>query len=412
MLYKISKKILTGIQNQVQNSELTVEIFETTKVEARPDTKMEERKRLNLIIPSLNIEHVFGGIATAISFFQELYNKTNMDSRIIITDSLFDEKNAVSLKGYQVVACDKDSSLPKQIIDCHHRAGKTIPIGKNDIFVATAWWTAYNFFPVINWQKKYFSVYPKPLIYLIQDYEPGFYPFSSRYVMADSTYKSEIPTIAVFNSQILYDFFKKQGYSFEQEYFFDPVLNKNLRECLLFGGETARKKQIIIYGRPSTPRNSFELIVASLRLWTEQQNNIQEWNILSVGETHPTINLSNGAVLRSLGKLPLEEYALLMKETYMAISIMVSPHPSYPPLEMSTYGVRTITNRHANKDLSGFNENIISLDNLSAQSIAKNLLQLAAEYPKDAVIPKKSNYLENSGNNFSEICEEILRLII
>ena len=407
-LYKISKKMLNAIQNQVQNSELSVEIFETTKVEVRLDTKMEERKRLNLIVPSLNIEHVFGGIATAISFFQELCNKANMDSRIIVIDSLFDEKNAISLKGYRIVSCDKDSSLPKQIVDYHYRAGKTISVGKNDIFVATAWWTAYNFFPVINWQKKYFDVCPKPLIYLIQDYEPGFYPFSSRYVMADSTYKSEIPTIAVFNSRILYDFFKKQGYSFEQEYFFDPVLNKNLRECLLSGRGTARKKQIIIYGRPSVPRNAFELIVAALRLWVAQEPNIKEWTILSVGETHPEITLSNGVILRSLGKLSLEEYALLMKETYMAVSLMVSPHPSYPPLEMSTFGVKTITNRYANKDLGSFNKNVISLDNVSAQNVAKTLLQLASEYPNGAGVSEGSDYIDRSDNTFSEICEKIV----
>ena len=63
----------------------------------------------------------------------------------------------------------------------------------------------------------------KPVVYFIQDYEPGFYPWSSRYLMADSTYRSELPMIAIFNSKLLYDFFKSNGYKFEQEYYFDPV---------------------------------------------------------------------------------------------------------------------------------------------------------------------------------------------
>jgi len=409
VIYKIIKNINAATGDQIQNSDFSVEIPETTAITARIDTKMEKRRRLNLLIPSLNIKDVFGGISTALVFFQELCSRADIDSRIIVTDSHLDEKNVLFLNEYKIVTCDIDSSLPKQIVEYSDRAGNTLPVGKNDVFVATGWWTAYCFFSVIQWQKGIFNLsHSQPLIYLIQDYEPCFYSFSSRYLMADSTYKNEIPTIAIFNSRLLHDFFKERGYSFRQEYFFDPVLNSNLREHLLNGENPVRKKQIIVYGRPSILRNAFELIVASLRLWTAQQPNVKEWNILSVGETHPNVELSNGTVLLSLGKLSLDEYAKLMKETYMSVSLMVSPHPSYPPLEMSTFGIRTITNRYANKDLSSFNENIISLDNINAQNISKTLLKLAAEYPEGGGIVEKSSYVECQGDVFSEICEKIV----
>jgi hypothetical protein len=165
----------------------------------------------------------------------------------------------------------------------------------------------------------------------------------------------------------------------------------------------------MIYGRPSVSRNAYELIVVSLRLWTLQQKDIQEWKIYSVGESHPDVDLSNGIKLKSLGKLTLNEYSLLMKETYMGISLMVSPHPSYPPLEMSTFGVRTITNCYANKDLSNFNENIISLDNINEQNIADTLLKLASEYPCGNNISINKNYVECSENIFTEICDKIIQ---
>ena len=57
---------------------------------------------------------------------------------------------------------------------------------------------------------------------------------------------------------------------------------------------------------------------------------------------------------------------------------MVSPHPSYPPLEMSSFGMKVITNKYDNKDLSGFNDNMISLDNCSAATVAKTLEQLCS----------------------------------
>jgi len=250
------------------------------------------------------------------------------------------------------------------------------------------------------------------LIYFIQDYEPGFYQWSSRYLMANSTYKNDVRTIGVFNSKMLYSFFKKHDYSFEQEYYFDPVLNEKLRNNLLDNYMPSRKKQLIVYGRPSVPRNAYELILDSLQLWTAVQSDIQEWSIISIGELHPDITLQNGAVLKSLGKLTLDEYAIFMKETYMAISLMVSPHPSYPPLEMSTFGVRVITNNYDNKNLSDFNENIISLDNVSAQSICETLTRLAAEYPHGKGIIAIPEYLNGTENNLNNICDNIIRTLL
>ena len=73
---------------------------------------------------------------------------------------------------------------------------------------------------------------------------------------------------------------------------------------------------------------------------------------------------------------------------------MVSPHPSYPPLEMSTFGVKVITNTYGNKDLSNFNDNISSLTNCSPEEISVRLHELCqsedgkcildSEYVKDA----------------------------
>jgi len=404
IIYSFSKKIFKIITNK-----FSVEVPETAVINIRIDKKLDKRKRFNLLLPSLNNQDIFGGIATILDFFRILCNKIDADNRIIITDNFIDKKNYLHIDGYKIVNWDEDSSIKNQIIEFNDRKRKTLSIGENDIFIATGWWTAYTIFSVIQLQRKTFNAHQYPMIYIIQDYEPGFYPWSSRYLMAESTYKANIRTIAIFNSQLLYSFFKNQGYSFEQEYYFDPVLNKELRDNLFTVEKPKRNKQVMIYGRPTVLRNAFELIIASLRLWTLQQQDIQEWKIFSVGESHPDVNLSNGVKLKSLGKLTLNEYSLLMKETYMGISLMVSPHPSYPPLEMSTFGVKTITNCYANKDLSNFNENIISLDNINEQNIANTLIKLASEYPNGNNISINKNYVEYSENIFTEICEKIIQ---
>jgi hypothetical protein len=40
---------------------------------------------------------------------------------------------------------------------------------------------------------------------------------------------------------------------------------------------------------------------------------------------------------------------------------MVSPHPSYPPLEMAAFGMRVVTNGFLDRDLSARSQNIVSV---------------------------------------------------
>jgi len=49
---------------------------------------------------------------------------------------------------------------------------------------------------------------------------------------------------------------------------------------------------------------------------------------------------------------------------------MVSPHPSYPPLEMAEAGIVTITNSCFGKDLGRAANNIISLERVTEDAIA------------------------------------------
>jgi len=405
----LTHKLAASVLKMAKDATFDVKIAETAPIIPRVDKKLGNKSRLNLLIPSITLEHVFGGISTAINFFQLLHEKLGSNARIIVTDSITDKNNCVTFTRFNFVDCDIDSTDPNQIIEFTYRDTKTLPVGEGDVFIATAWWTAYNIDPVIRWQRETFPASKHPLLYIIQDFEPNFYPWSTRYLMADSTYKRDLPIVAVFNTKLLQTYFNELGYSFEQEYFFDPTLNEKLKAFLLDGNMPPRKKQIIIYGRPSVARNALELIVIALRQWANQHPNAHEWNILSIGEHHPDIELKPGVILKSLGKLKLDEYALIMKESYMGISLMVSPHPSYPPLEMSTFGVKTITNGFANKDLSVFNENIISLETADARSIAKTLTQLADRYSSKSIPSLESAYVlgVDGDSSLFEICNKI-----
>ena len=369
-------------------------------------------KRLNLLVPSINPEHVFGGISTALKFFEELVSKTGYDSRIILVDAAPSEvAKAPYTDRYVFVEADQDSQEKRQILPYSNRFGKSMPVSDQDYFMFTGWWTAFCAQEAYRRFEKEYGIHPKPFINFIQDYEPGFYPWSTRYLLADATYKDEYPQIAVFNTGLLRDYFIQNGYHFPWMFSFEPVLNGTLKKHLdTLDGHATKKKQILIYGRPGTERNAFNLIIAILKKWVWMQEDVAQWEILSAGEQHDPVDLGNGKSVRSVGKLTLEEYAKILEESYAGISLMASPHPSYPPLEMASFGVKVITNTFANKDLKDFNENIISMNSISPDLVAQKLYELCNSYHSEVSLGKRNQkYCENP-NPFSFI-EEIKTIL-
>ncbi len=338
-----------------------------------PEKTEIKSPRLNLLVPSLEKRHVFGGISTAIKVFCRLAVRYP-EARIIVTDSSsMDIDDAVLM--LLAPLAKRGLNLRRSVVVMGDRYGKKLPVARQDVFLATAWWTAYILEPILAWQRRVYSLVPF-FYYLIQDYEPGFYAWSSRYAMAESTYKSEFSTIAIINSKSLSDFFNSQGYSFARRFCFEPPLNETLME----GAETAARKKrekpykIVIYGRPGVQRNCFELCLEALRVFVSRYEALAgSWEFFSVGEDHHHVELGRNKKLRSLGKLSLVEYRQLLMTASVGVSLMVSPHPSYPPVEMAAYGMVVITNRFANKDLGRQYENIISVDKLTADNVAEEI---------------------------------------
>ena len=179
-----------------------------------------------------------------------------------------------------------------------------------------------------------------------------------------------------------------KGYKFMRTYCFEPILDLLLKKSVHELDSTVyKRKQILVYGRPSVARNAFEIIVEALRKWVSIQIGVESWTVLSAGEQHEPVHLGEGMYLNSVGKLTIEEYAKILRESYAGISLMISPHPSYPPLEMSAFDVQVITNGYANKDMSIFSENIISVNNLNAVQIAYELKKICDGY--HTVVPHR-----------------------
>ncbi|MDB5277546.1 MAG: hypothetical protein JWR61_2501 [Ferruginibacter sp.] len=339
--------------------------------------------RINLLVPALSIRFSFGGINTALDFFTEFIGHAK-NARIIITDEAISDLKALpKSEDWKLVTSEGNDMSGLSIVCFGDRYNKTIPVRKNDVFIATAWWTSYNGERILNWQKEKWGEPAAPLIYLIQDFEPGFYKWSSRYLLALSTYHQK-NMIAVINTSLLYEFVKSSGIILNRHYIFEPGLNRNLASHLNAKTIPVKKKRIIFYGRPSVERNAYEIIVKGLELWSFWHTNAKDWEIISLGEIYPNIRLGNDIDIIVKGKVTLDEYANLLLDSAIGISLMVSPHPSYPPLEMAAFNLGVVTNKFSNKDLSNFHDNIFSLDNINPENMAIMICDLCSKFENNA----------------------------
>lgn len=109
-------------------------------------------------------------------------------------------------KDYTLATSLEDTEVRSQIVPFNDRYNKTIPVGRQDVFIATSWWTAYFAQRIVQWQAEVYNQKASKIIYFIQDFEPGFYSWSSQYSLALSTYSYKGDQIAIFNSSLLKSF--------------------------------------------------------------------------------------------------------------------------------------------------------------------------------------------------------------
>jgi len=327
-----------------------------------------KRRRVNILLPTINPEHVFGGISTALSFFFKIVNELKCDCRILTTDSntnLFTTKKYPEFSNYTLDYLNDDD--PKYILSLSQRHLGDLPVRSNDVFIATAWWTAYHLEKIEEYQKKQYQTAPKH-IYFIQDYEPHFYGWSTKHELAYNTYKNN--WVSIYNTELLYIYFKNKGLLPEYDYILKPELNENIKNELLNLNKTKKEKIILLYGRPSAIRNCNEVILEAISMFRKNDDKNNKWKIISLGETysHPLVNELD---IEVLGKVTLEEYANLLAKSFLGVSLMISPHPSYPPFEMIAANLYVYTSKYENKNATSLQQANLTIDATDAEKIYK-----------------------------------------
>lgn len=328
--------------------------------------------RLNLVIPNLTVATAFGGVTTGIAIFLEIAKALSAERKWDIRVILTDPDSETSEDIFRAREARILGSSASSFLRITGRS-QQVPVRKLDMFVAYNWWASLNVLPLIDAQAAHFLHPVRPLLYLVQEYEPHLMAFSSAHVLAREAYDTPRRLWAVINSSNLNEYFKLQGHSAEQSWVFEPVIDSKLRPYLDRVGSSPRGKQILVYGRPGIARNCFPALIRGLRKWAADYPEFRDWTVISAGTEHKPVPLGDGRAVNSVGKLSLEDYAETLLTSSVGISLMASPHPSYPPLEMAHFGVRTITNGYLCKDLGPFHPNIRSVNSMGSAQLSEAL---------------------------------------
>ena len=364
--------------------------------------------RLSLVLPLLQKGSDFGGTATGIDIFCRLYLALSatrpIDLRVIVTDVVAETDTAIIITR----AAKAGLAITPDQIELVQSPRAAIAVRAGEIFMTYNWWVTLNFAEVRNQQAALFGNAPKPLVWLMQDYEPAFMAFSSAHMLARAAYDSSGPLWGVINSSNLANYMAAVGHRPDRQFVFEPVIVDSLRPFLDQVTSSLRKPRVLVYGRPSVERNCFPALVRGLRRWARDYPEFADWEVISAGVPHDPVDLGGGRKLTSVGKLSLEDYAQMLLSCSAGVSLMASPHPSYPPLEMAHFGLRTVTNGYFCKDLSTFHPNILSVPSIAEVELARALAEACRRSASPPAAVTNPEYMRTEPYAFmSELAEAL-----
>ena len=74
--------------------------------------------RVNLVLPTMNKKSIYGGISTALNFFDSVAEAYNAEKRIIVTDTDLDIESKKEYRNYNLVSPDSDMVCKGKITLC------------------------------------------------------------------------------------------------------------------------------------------------------------------------------------------------------------------------------------------------------------------------------------------------------
>nr|MCW2727136.1 hypothetical protein [Aeromicrobium sp.] len=291
---------------------------------------------VSLVVPAVKPDSIFAGVATALQVGRRLAIAMDRPLRVVPFGRADPEELAAALTTF--LASDGNPVPPLHVVP--QRLLPHTTVSPEDVWVVTYWTTAH----AADVACRIGVLDPTRVVYLVQDYEPGFHAWSVAHALTRQTYHAGFHHVV--NSTSLAGYLaEREGAQTDHDLVFAPHLDLDRLARVATDRESSPVVRVFFYGRPGKPRNLFQLGVTALRgaaVALEAEG--IAWEAVSAGEEHPDIELPTGGVVRSLGTLGWEAYYDLLARTDVGLSLMHSPHPSHPPLEIAVSGGLAVTN--------------------------------------------------------------------
>ena len=283
-----------------------------------------------------------------------------------------------------------------ELADCEvlvlHSADAIAAIPAADFSVATLWTTAYVLLGIENTGYKF---------YFIQDFEPAFYPAGSTYAQAELTYRFGFYGIA--NTVSLRHMYETNYNGVAHH--FTPCVDRSI----FFPPSAERPAspiRLFYYARPGIPRNGFELAMTTLRRVKQRLGSGIE--IVCAGADWQPSDFGLSGIVHNMGLLPYAETGVLYRSCHIGLTMMMTKHPSYLPLELMASGSLVVANDNpANRWLLRDGENCL-LSPASAECLTQTLVRAAENYPAFSEIRARAGHeIESRHSNWDTTLDSI-----
>ena len=356
--------------------------------------------RLNMVTDDIGKKSLFGGVVTSLILATMLCIRNDWTLRIITRWTECDLSDYYDfLKMYGLDAPQRVEAYSDE-----RRNGTSInyklPISDKDVFLATSWWSAKSIFE---------SNVANKIMYILQEEETFFYPYSDDRLWCEQMMQNERIDYIV-NSKLLFDYLCNNGYDIlvKNAMYFEPAFSESLYHPNenTFQEKRDQKRKLFFYGRPMNPRNLYYFGLECLdEALSRGIIDVDLWDIYLAGYNVESICFSNGYIPKMNGVMPWNAYSEFARTVDLSFSLMYTPHPSYPPLDMLCSGAVVLTNEFKNKKDLTYSENMI-LVKLDKEEILKgmeNAISLAENMKLREENYNRNNINRDWGESFKNI---------
>jgi O-antigen biosynthesis protein len=281
-----------------------------------------EPETVNWFIPDLD-SPFYGGINTAFRIADHLARNHGVTNRFVVWGRGPELYVRTGLTAAFPAIGDSeivfhDGTIRSSLLD----------VPEADVSIATLWVTAYQLAHFPKTKRKF---------YLMQDFEPVFHPAGTLYALAEESYR--LGLYGICNTEVMGQIYRADyggiAHSFVPA--IDPALfNAEGREP----ASPDRPTTVFVYARPGHWRNCWEM--ASIALKELKQRLGDRVRIVAAGSWATPESSEMDMVVRHLGLAPYSALGRLYRSADVGLTLTVSRHPSYIPLELMACGAPSV----------------------------------------------------------------------